>query len=107
MEFGDRVLALMKKEGLSQRQLAERTGEHNTAISSYLSGRRKPKVEFIMRIIEVFPKADLNWLFRGETEASYTVHDEQERYEIPQTPELLVENIEKNVKKLKALLSQK
>lgn len=107
MDFGDRVRALMKKEGISQNQLAEKTGEHSTAISSYLSGRRKPKVEFIMNLIQVFPKADLNWLFRGESNAQNVANDEQATYLIPETPEILIENIEENARKLKALLSQK
>jgi len=107
MGFGDRVRVLMKKEGISQNKLAEMTEEHSTAISSYLSGRRKPKVEFIMRLIKVFPHADLNWLFRGEIQQKGILQESGAKYEIPDSPEVLVENIEANLKKLKAVLSQR
>jgi len=105
MEFGVRVKILMKKSGINNKMLAEKTDEHPTAISSYLSGRRKPKSDFILKLADVFKDADLNWLFRGEERN--VLQEEEEIYSFPKTPELIIENIEENIVELKKLLSQK
>ncbi|MBO2546059.1 helix-turn-helix transcriptional regulator [Salegentibacter sp. BDJ18] len=105
MEFAERVRILMKENGLSNKALAEKTGEHNTAISNYLTGKRKPKADFILKLADVFEDADLNWLFRGS--GRDILQEEGTKYSVPKTPELIIESIEENLGELKQLLSQK
>ena len=105
MKFEDKIRLLMKENSITQKSLAELTNEHTTAISNYLSGNRKPKSDFIMKLPEVFKDADLNWLFRDENRNE--LKEDGEFYTTPRTPEIIIENIEENLGELKKLLSQK
>lgn len=43
IEFGNRLMSLMKARGMTQRQLSEVTGLTEAAISRYISGKRTPR----------------------------------------------------------------
>lgn len=107
MDFGNRVKQLLKDKGLSSKEFALKIDEHPTALSSMLSGNRKPKAEFILKLVEAFPEVDLNWLFRGETTRNNELREDEVSYSTPNTPEVLIEKIEENLRSLKAQLAQK
>lgn len=50
MTTGERIRAVRKKMGLTQKQLADRCGMADSAIRKYESGRINPKLETIQRI---------------------------------------------------------
>lgn len=111
MEFGEKVRLLMKSRNMKQADLARATGDHSTAVSNYLNGNRKPKVEFLWNLIKIFSDVDLNWLFRDE-------RNEKEiplinaKSEVPvdfveDNPEKLIQEIQQKLEKLKGSLTQK
>lgn len=48
MNIGARILPLMKKKGMTQRELANMIGVTETSISRYISGQRVPKANIIV-----------------------------------------------------------
>ena len=52
--FGNRIKELRIKHGLSQAELARRTGVSNQAISFYETGKRQPKIETWKKLADYF-----------------------------------------------------
>ena len=48
MNIGVRILPLMKKKGMTQRELANQIGVTETSISRYISGQRVPKANIVV-----------------------------------------------------------
>lgn len=48
--FGERLLSLLQKQGVTQRELAERINSTEATISRYVSGDREPKAEVLANI---------------------------------------------------------
>ena len=53
-EIGKNIVQLRKKNGLSQRELAERAGITHSAISSIENGKVSPSVSSLQKIVNVF-----------------------------------------------------
>lgn len=51
-------------------QFADEIGVQRSSISHILSGRNKPSLEFIQKVINRFPKVDSTWLINGKTNIS-------------------------------------
>ncbi|WP_338408571.1 helix-turn-helix transcriptional regulator [uncultured Flavobacterium sp.] len=45
---------------------ADKIGVQRSSLSHLLSGRNKPSLDFILKIIEVFPDVDLYWILNGK-----------------------------------------
>ena len=65
-DFVERLQILMDYENLSAAAFAESLDVGRSSISHLMSGRNKPSLEFVMKIIATFPYAELNWLLYGE-----------------------------------------
>lgn len=50
--FGQRLRALRAERGISQDELAERTGIHSTAVGRLERGKREPRLKTILRLAE-------------------------------------------------------
>ncbi len=48
--FGERLLSLLQKQGVTQRELAERINSTEATLSRYVSGDREPKAEVLANI---------------------------------------------------------
>ena len=49
-ETGHKIRTLLKNSGMSQRELAERVGATESAVSKYISGERTPRAEVLANI---------------------------------------------------------
>ncbi len=58
----EKLLELMKREGLKSGQLAEMLGINPAAISHILAGRNKPGFDLLQKILRRFPRIDPDWL---------------------------------------------
>ncbi len=67
MELIDRFKYLMKLNNLSASAFAEKVGVQPSSISHILSGRNKPSLEFIQKVLVQFPKVSADWLVSGKT----------------------------------------
>ena len=58
----------MDYQGESASSFAEKIGVQRSSISHILSGRNKPSLDFILKILSAYPEVDLYWLFNGKGE---------------------------------------
>jgi len=58
----------MSVKNLSPAQLAEAIGVQRSGISHILSGRNKPSLDFVMKVLEAYPELNESWLLKGEGE---------------------------------------
>ncbi len=71
-EITDRVKRVMEDHSLSSAQMADKIGVQRSAISHILSGRNKPSLDFILKVLNSFSDVSSNWLLLGEKEVSKT-----------------------------------
>lgn len=65
-EFIKRLEKIIHYYGLSASAFAEKIDVQRSSISHILSGRNKPSLEFVMKILSSFPEVDLYWLLNGK-----------------------------------------
>ncbi|WP_031428988.1 helix-turn-helix domain-containing protein [Flavimarina sp. Hel_I_48] len=65
-EFGVRLEKIMDFHEMTASAFADRIDVGRSSISHILSGRNKPSLDFVMRIIENFPEVELYWLLNGK-----------------------------------------
>ena len=61
-----RIEAIRKKEGLSAASFAQRIGVPRSTISHLVSGRNKPSLDLLVKIIDSFPEVTLDALVYGK-----------------------------------------
>ena len=64
-EFGKRLKLVMDYYELSAALLAEKMKVQRSSISHILSGRNKPSLEFVLKILKSFPDVEFYWLLNG------------------------------------------
>jgi transcriptional regulator with XRE-family HTH domain len=64
----DRILDFLKAENKSSSQFAEEIGVQPSGISHIISGRNKPSLEFIMKMLEKYQFLSIEWLLFGKGE---------------------------------------
>ena len=62
----ERLKKIMEDNALSSSQMADRIGVQRSAISHILSGRNKPSLDFILKVLESFSDVSSEWLLRGQ-----------------------------------------
>lgn len=67
-EFNTRLKKILDYYGLSASGFAEITKIQRSSISHILSGRNKPSLEFISKVLNAFPEVDLTWFLGGAGE---------------------------------------
>ena len=55
----------MESEGLKSSALADTVGVNRATISHILSGRNKPSIDFLEKLLSVYPNINANWLISG------------------------------------------
>lgn len=54
MKFTDIIIELMKQEGLSQKELAEKINVTEASMSRYIKGERIPRIDVLVKLANVF-----------------------------------------------------
>lgn len=65
-EFTKRLKIIINYYDISAAVLAEKMDVQRSSISHILSGRNKPSLDFVMKILKAFPEVELYWLLNGE-----------------------------------------
>ena len=65
-DFAGRLKIVMEYYDLSASLLAEKINIQRSSISHLLSGRNKPSLDFVLKILENFPEVELYWLLNGK-----------------------------------------
>lgn len=61
----ERILELLKSKNLTPSQFADEIGIQRSGISHLISGRNKPSLELIMKILKRFPDVSPDYLLYG------------------------------------------
>jgi len=64
--FTKRLQKIMDEYDLNATSFADAIDVGRSSISHIISGRNKPSLEFVMKIIEAFPEVELYWLLNGK-----------------------------------------
>lgn len=65
-DFIKRLEKILDYYGLTASSFADKIGVQRSSMSHLLSGRNKPSLDFILKILEVFPEVDLYWILNGK-----------------------------------------
>ncbi len=68
----ERINLIIKTKNLSASQFADRVGVQRSSVSHVLSGRNKPSLEFIQKVLNKFPDIRSEWLLFGKGSMSNT-----------------------------------
>jgi transcriptional regulator with XRE-family HTH domain len=106
MNFGGKMDLLIKNAGLSQKDFALKIDMDYSHANKFFTGR-KPNVDFLHKVIQVFPDVDLKWLLFSQEEETeiHLVSESRIEYRNSKTEKLL-NDLEENIKSLKAILTQ-
>lgn len=63
----DRIKKLLEQLNLSPSEFADKIGVQRSSVSHVLSGRNKPSIDFLEKILIVFPDIDSTWLITGRS----------------------------------------
>ncbi|MFD0988631.1 helix-turn-helix domain-containing protein [Mariniflexile jejuense] len=66
--FTKRLQKVIDYYGETASSFAEKIGVQRSSISHILSGRNKPSLEFVLKIISSYPEVELYWLLNGKGE---------------------------------------
>ena len=65
-DFIKRLEIILDYYSLNASSFADKIGVQRSSLSHLLSGRNKPSLDFILKILEVFPEVDLYWILNGK-----------------------------------------
>jgi transcriptional regulator with XRE-family HTH domain len=65
-DFIKRLEKILDYYSLSASTFADQIGVQRSSLSHLLSGRNKPSLDFVMKVVEVFSEVDLYWLLNGK-----------------------------------------
>ena len=61
----NRIRKIIEKEGLNVNQFSTIIGVNRSTLSQILSGRNKPSIDVLQKILNNFPSVNSNWLLLG------------------------------------------
>ncbi len=94
--FAKRLEKIMNFYGKSASSFAEKIGVQRSSISHILSGRNKPSLDFIMKVLTSYPDVELYWLLNGK--GTFPVQQQEHSEKLENTPEIaLKENKDKSI----------
>ena len=65
-DFIKRLEIILDYYSLNASSFADKIGVQRSSLSHLLSGRNKPSLDFILKIMDVFPEVDLYWILNGK-----------------------------------------
>jgi len=65
-DFIDRLEGLLQYYALSASAFADKVNVQRSSISHLLSGRNKPSLDFVLKVVRTFPEVNLYWLLNGK-----------------------------------------
>lgn len=65
-DFIERLEHLLQYYSLTASGFADKIDVQRSSISHLLSGRNKPSLEFVLKVVKAFPEVNLYWLLNGK-----------------------------------------
>ena len=73
-DFAKRLEKILNEYDLSAAAFAQKLQIGRASISHIISGRNKPSLDVVMRIVETFPEVDMYWLLNGKGSFPKTIN---------------------------------
>ena len=86
-EFAKRLQKVIDYYGESGSSFAEKIGVQRSSISHILSGRNKPSLEFVLKVLSSYPEVELYWLLNGKGNFPAEKNSTEIKSEIPTRPD--------------------
>jgi transcriptional regulator with XRE-family HTH domain len=67
-DFAKRLQEILDHYGVSATAFSEEINFNRSTISHLLSGRNKPSLEFVLKVLQKYPEVELYWLLNGKGE---------------------------------------
>lgn len=96
MIFSEKIQLLMERNQISASKFADILGVARSSISHIISGRNRPSLDFVMKILEAFPEVDFRWLLYDEGSFPKAISEIDTQKEQIATTESLNKNFSKN-----------
>ena len=80
-EFAKRLGEILEYYGISAAAFSDMVAVNRSTISHLLSGRNKPSLEFVLKVLNAFPEVELYWLLNGE--GHFPTHPKNQNSESP------------------------
>ncbi|NAY91028.1 helix-turn-helix domain-containing protein [Muricauda sp. JGD-17] len=91
-----RLQRVIEHYGLTVSAFADHIGVQRSSVSHVLSGRNKPSLDFVMKLVKTYPEVNLYWLLNGK--GSFPAGTETE------SPTLSLEGNDMGIKETKGTL---
>ncbi|MCK7591050.1 helix-turn-helix domain-containing protein [Subsaxibacter sp. CAU 1640] len=65
-EFAKRLEKVIEFYGETASSFSEKIGVQRSSISHILSGRNKPSLDFVLKVLSEYPEVELYWLLNGK-----------------------------------------
>ncbi|NRA93080.1 MAG: helix-turn-helix transcriptional regulator [Psychroserpens sp.] len=78
-DFANRLQNVIEFYGESASSFASKIGVQRSSISHILSGRNKPSLDFVLKVLSSFPEVDLYWLMNGKGNFPPLPNEEQQK----------------------------
>ena len=65
-DFSKRLQKVIDFYSESASSFAEKIGVQRSSISHILSGRNKPSLDFVLKVLSTYPEVELYWLLNGK-----------------------------------------
>lgn len=104
--FAKRLQEVIDFYGESASSFSEKIGVQRSSISHILSGRNKPSLDFVLKILSTYPEVELYWLLNGKGTfpiSNTSPKEERKKTEVPlelQTKLNLDTNDEKQIERI-------
>lgn len=78
MSIQERLQLILKMHNVSPSVFADKLGVQRSNVSHVLSGRNKPSLDFLEKIILQFPRVNAHWLITGEMSKEQQIEPKKE-----------------------------
>jgi transcriptional regulator with XRE-family HTH domain len=90
--FVKRLEIIFDYYGLTASLFADKINVQRSSISHLLSGRNKPSLDFILKVLESFPEVELLWLLNGKGSFPKEENSSLEKIAITSKEKVIQEN---------------
>lgn len=105
-DFIKRLEIILDYYSLNASSFADKIGVQRSSLSHLLSGRNKPSLDFILKIMDVFPEVDLYWILNGK--GTFPKSEiENETNKVSSTPTFIHPTVETKIENQIDLFSEK
>ena len=92
LDFTKRLKKIIDFHNVSASNFADKINVPRSSISHILSGRNKPSLEFILKVIGTFENVDINWLLFGSGNFPKTTPIPDPKNQVLKVSDLAIEN---------------